>query len=183
MKKIVYKPYWNYEKEENWLNQMAETGWALCDYTWMKYTFETCKKGEYVFCIDLLEKNPGHPESQAFIDMVEDTGIEHVTSYMRWVYFRKKADGKPFDLYTDLGSKIRQLQRINRFWTVLIAAELAIGFSNLSIWSTSQALEESTNINLYAGLFLIFIGALLMTVVYPVRIKIRALMREQRIRE
>ena len=115
--------------------------------------------------------------------MVEGTGIEHMASYMRWVYFRKKADGKPFELYTDLDSKIRQLKRINRFWTMLMAAEMAIGFSNLSIWAQNQARGESIQINFYAGLFLIIVGALLMTVVYPVRIKIRALAREQKIRE
>lgn len=184
MKKVVFKPYWNFENEENWLNKMAGEGWALSDYSWHRYTFEPCEKGEYVFCIDLLENHHAHPDSLDFIAMVEETGVQHVASYRRWVYFRKKADGMPFELYTDLDSKIRQLTRINRFWTVLIAAETAIGFSNLSIWAVNQAqAEPSSNINLFAGLFLIAVGMLLMTVVYPVRIKIRALMREQKIRE
>lgn len=183
MRKVVYKPYWNYEKEEAWLNQMARDGWALSDYSWFKYIFEPCEKGEYVYYIDLLEKHHNAPESCDFIDMVEETGIKHVASYMRWVYFCKKADGKPFELYTDLDSKIRQLQRINRFWTVLIAMELTIGFSNLSIWVTENVQGIAGGINLYGGLFLIGVGALLMTVVYPVRLKIRALMREKRIRE
>ncbi|MEX1306999.1 MAG: DUF2812 domain-containing protein [Eubacteriales bacterium] len=183
MKKIVYKPYWNYEKEQMWLNQMANEGWALCDYSWIKYTFEPCEKGEYVYYIDLLGQHHSHPKSTAFIEMVEETDVEHVASYMRWVYFRKKADGKPFELYTDLDSKIRQLKRINRFWTVFIAVEFAIGFSNLSIWGQSYATGEASNLNLYGGLFLILVGVLLMTVAYPVRLKIRALMREKKIRE
>ena len=58
MKKVVFKPYWNYENEEKWLNQMVREGWALCDYSWNRYTFEPCEKGEYVYCIDLLEKQP-----------------------------------------------------------------------------------------------------------------------------
>ena len=148
MKKVIIKPYWNFENEEKWLNQMVQQGWALCDYTWMKYTFEPCEKGEYVYCIDLLENHYRNPKSVEFIEMVEETGVEHVASYMRWVYFRKKSDGKPFELYTDLDSKIKQLQRINRFWTVLIAAELAIGFSNLSLWSTNQSQAAASDVNL-----------------------------------
>ncbi len=183
MKKVVFKPYWNYAKEEVWLNQMAKKGWALVHYCWLKYTFEPCEKGEYVYYIDLLEKHHNAPASRDFIEMVEETGIKHVASYMRWVYFQKKADGKPFELYTDLDSKVKQLRRINRFWTALIAAEFAIGFSNLGIWGTEQADGSAMAMNLYGGLLLVFIGVMLMTVAYPVRLKIRALMREQKIRE
>lgn len=33
MKHIVRKAYWNYEKEENWLNEMSAKGLALIDYS------------------------------------------------------------------------------------------------------------------------------------------------------
>ena len=69
MKKVVFKPYWNYAKEEVWLNQMAKKGWALVHYCWLKYTFEPCEKGEYVYYIDLLEKHHNAPESRDFIEM------------------------------------------------------------------------------------------------------------------
>ena len=31
MKHIVHKPYWNFEKEEAWLNEMSTRGLAMSD--------------------------------------------------------------------------------------------------------------------------------------------------------
>ena len=45
MKHIVYKPYWDYEKEERWLNDMAAKGLALSDYSWCRYAFEETPRG------------------------------------------------------------------------------------------------------------------------------------------
>lgn len=39
MKKVIYKAYYDYEKEEKWLKEMSAKGLALINYSWLRYTF------------------------------------------------------------------------------------------------------------------------------------------------
>ena len=39
---------WDFEKEERWLNDMAESGWALVSVGFCRYSFERCEPGEYI---------------------------------------------------------------------------------------------------------------------------------------
>jgi hypothetical protein len=61
MKHIVWKAYWNFEKEEKYLNEMSSKGLALTDYSWCRYVFEEAPRGEWVYRIELLENYPTHP--------------------------------------------------------------------------------------------------------------------------
>ena len=51
MEKIAYKlfTFGDFDEEEVWLNAMVEQGWALKSVHWMKYRFEACQKGEYIY--------------------------------------------------------------------------------------------------------------------------------------
>ncbi len=180
MKHVIRKPYWNYEKEERWLNEMSAKGLAMCDYSWIRYVFEDAPKGEYIYRIELLEHNAGHPESRKYIEFLEETGVEFVASYMRWVYFRKKAVDGPFDLYSDIDSRITHYKRVFTMWATLAFAEICIGFSNITIGVTP--LGES-NLNLILGLCLLPIGAALLVLALSTWRKIRRLRKEKRVRE
>lgn len=90
MKTIIRKAYWNYEKEEKWLNEMSANGFALTDYFWCRYVFTDCEPGEYIYRIELLEYLPTHPVSQKYLRFMEENGVEYVASTTRWVFFRKK---------------------------------------------------------------------------------------------
>jgi len=133
MKHIIHKAYWNYEKEEKWLNEMSAKGLALTDYCWIRYVFEETDSAEYVYRIQLMEHWATHPESQKYIDFIESTGAECVATYMRWIYFRKKATDGPFELYSDISSKIRHYRMVRAFWTGLTVLEYAAGISNIFI--------------------------------------------------
>lgn len=133
MKTTIYKPYYDYEKEEKWLNEMSAKGLALIDYSFYRYVFEDCKPGEYVYRIELLEHVPSHPESRTYIEFLEQSGVEHIASYVRWVYFRQKTENEPFDLYTDIDSRIKHYGRINTLWFTLACAELMIAISQIAM--------------------------------------------------
>ena len=114
MKRTVYKWFWmwDFDKEEKWLNEMAANGYALSGVGYCKYDFEEGGSETYSIRLEMLEKAPGSLESQNYIRFLEDTGAEHVGSIFRWVYFRKKPDGAPFDLFSDIDSRIRHLNRM-----------------------------------------------------------------------
>lgn len=92
MRKVIHKCFfvWNFDKEEKWLCDMASKGFALVGVGFCRYEFENCDPGEYDVRLQLLNDRPNHPESQHYISFIEETGAEHVGSYCKWVYFRKR---------------------------------------------------------------------------------------------
>lgn len=155
MRKVIHKWFWawSFDKEEKWLCEMAAKGLALVGVGFFRYEFEECIPGEYDVRLQLLEKKPYHPESEKYISFVEETGAEHVGSYMRWVYFRKKKSAGGFELFSDTDSKIKQLSLIISLIGLLSIANLLIGISNISLMiGNSSELNSVGFINLAIGL-------------------------------
>jgi hypothetical protein len=112
MKHKVRKLFVDFEKEEKWINDMAAKGLNFTNYSIGKYSFQEGKPGEYIYRLELLKELPTHAESQSYIKFMEETGVECMDTYMRWVFFRKKAEDGEFDLYSDFDSRIKHYERI-----------------------------------------------------------------------
>ena len=132
IRKVIF--VWEFDKEENWLNEMAAKGLALVGVGLCKYEFEECEPGEYGIKIELLENLPHHPESEQYIKFIESTGAEQIGSWMRWVYFRKKKTDGEFDLFSDNESRIKHLNRVLTFIGLIGAANLVIGANNIMLY-------------------------------------------------
>ena len=182
MKHIIWKAYWDCEKEEKWLNEMVAKGMALTDYSWCRYVFEETPNNQYTYRIELLENMPTHPESIAYLKFLEESEVECVATYMRWVYLRKKTSEGSFQIYTDIESKIKHYKRINTFWNTLMFVEFAAGLSNLSIGLINHNIGEKLG-NLSIGFCLILLGFLFFRLGLPIRKKIKKLEQEKTIRE
>lgn len=183
MKHIIRKAYWNYEKEEKWINEMSAKGLAMVDYSWCRYVFVDAEPGEYTYRIELLPQHAGHIESKKYIEFLESTGAEHVASYMRWIYCRKKTVDGPFDLFSDIDSRIKHYQRVSVFWWALTMAELSIGISNIVIGTTGNDYSRIANMNVVMGTVCVAIGVAIFFVGRNVRKKIRKLKKQQTIME
>ena len=136
MRKTICKWFWawDFDKEEHWLNEMAARGLSLVSVGWCRYEFEDCVPGEYSVRLELLKEKPMHPESVKYMEFLEETGAEHVGSYMRWIYMRKKkADGE-FQLFSDNESRIRHLTRCIQFVSAITGLNLYSGFYNLYLY-------------------------------------------------
>ena len=131
MKKLFF--VWDFDKEEKWLNEMAAKGLCLVSTGCCKYEFEDCIPGEYKICLQLLEKSPRNPEMQKYIEFLEDTGVEHVGSFTRWVYFRKKASEGDFTLFSDNTSRVKYLSSILSFIALIVGLNLYIGLYNIFV--------------------------------------------------
>ena len=136
MRKTIRKWFWawDFDKEERWLNEMAAKGLSLISVGWCRYDFEDTAPGEYSVRLELLKEKPMHPESVKYLEFLEETGVEHVGSYMSWVYMRKKKAAGEFSLFSDNESRIRHLTRIIRFIAVLGGINLYMGFYNLFLF-------------------------------------------------
>ena len=135
MRKTIRKWFWiwNFDKEEKWLNEMAAKGLCLVSVGFCKYEFEDCLPGEYKICLQLLEKCPCNPEMQKYMEFMEETGAEHVGTFTRWVYFRKKSSEGDFHLFSDNASRVKYLTNMLGFITLIVALNLLIGLENLAI--------------------------------------------------
>lgn len=139
----------NYEKEEQWLNQMAAKGWHLIRYTFGKYTFEKGMPGEYIYRLELLDELPTHSASRDYIKFMEDNGVEYVDSYIRWVFFRKKADDGPFEIYSDYASRMKHYQKLAFLIGLVAGLNLFIAVVNLN-----------TVLNLSYSKFILYVSTL-----------------------
>ena len=125
--KKVTKWYWvwDYEKEELWLNAMAQEGWALQRVGFATYFFEKTEPGEYIVRLECRKKDEG------YVSFVTDMGAEYIGRIAMWVYFRRKSELGEFELNSDLDSRIDQLTKIGRMLLGVGVGNLLIGLSNL----------------------------------------------------
>ncbi len=121
-RKTIWKWYWvwDYDKEERWLNQMAMQGWTLAEVGWCRYVFEKSEPGAYIIRLQM------HPRDESYTDFLEEIGAEYVGRVIQWIYFRRRAEDGPFELFSDTQSRLEHLQWIARML-------LAIGMMNLLI--------------------------------------------------
>lgn len=182
---VVRKMFWDFEKEEQWLNEISAKGLALTNYTWCKYVFTETPKNEYTYRIELLDNVPTHPESIAYIRFLEENGVECVSSFGRWIYLRKKSSEGAFDIYTDLESKIKHFKRINTLWNSVMWLEFIVGLANILIGLTNYFTSSSSIslVNVILGGLLILIGLVFLRAGAPIRKKIKKLQQENLIRE
>ncbi len=64
------------------------------------------------------------------VPVMTDAGVEVVATYMRWVYFRRPAAAGPFELFSDLESRISHYQHVLALYALLTGILAASG----NIW-------------------------------------------------
>ncbi len=180
MRKTIRKRFWvwDFDKEEKWLNDMSAKGLQLCDVGFSKYVFEEGLPGEYVYRLELLDNSPNHTESVQYIRFIEDTGAEQIGSLMRWVYFRKRAGGNGFNLFSDIDSRIAHLNRILLLVGILSGLNLFNGVNQISYWFSSGRL-----FSLITGILCLAIGVLIGYGFIHIFLKKRKLKKEKILRE
>lgn len=129
MKKKMFRVFfvWDFEKEIAWLNEMSRQGWQLCRAGVCMYEFEQGQPGEYQYQLQLLRK--ADPDYLAFL---EETGIQVVGRCLNWIYLKKKSDGQPFEIFSDLEGVLRHLDGVLALCGLVLAANLLPGLANLA---------------------------------------------------
>ena len=134
-KKTIHRWWWawNFDKEEQWLNEMAMEGWALYDTGFCVYHFEKTEPGEYMIRLEM------HKPDYAYEAFMEETGAQHVGRQVQWAYFRKKASQGSFDIFSDIDSRISHLDKIIKLFLFLILLNFFMGIINILIGITNHA--------------------------------------------
>ena len=125
-RKTVYKWFfvWDFDKEERWLNEMALAGWVLDSVGWCRYTFRACEPGEYTVRLEM------HGYDPQYVDFMAESGAEYIGRVLQWLFFRKKAADGPFDIFSDIDSRVNHLERVSRMLIFVGLGNLLIGAVN-----------------------------------------------------
>ncbi|MBO4236075.1 MAG: DUF2812 domain-containing protein [Firmicutes bacterium] len=115
---------WDFDKEEQWFNEMAAEGWALVGVGFCKYIFERCEPNEYIVRLEMRT-----PQDD-YISFVESTGAEYIGRFAEWLFFRRRSELGAFELHSDIDSQIEHLGRINKTTVAIGIVNAAIGIIN-----------------------------------------------------
>lgn len=149
MRRTIIKWFWlwDFDKEEKWLNEMSAQGLQLVSVGYCRYVFEEGLRGEYSYRLELLNNLPNHAESLQYIQFLEDTKADYIGNVMRWVYFKKQVSDGVFDLFSDIDSRIKHLNRLSLLILPFFIMQLAFGVNKFSLY-INHKMEEG---NLFIG--------------------------------
>lgn len=111
-----FKFFLSFEKEENWLNQMAMQGYLLDRKSW-NYHFKKADIPNTTFKID-YRKFKNQQDFLDYISMFEDSGWKHITGTKSSgvQYFKKEVTHSDDDIFSDDRSRAGRYKRISDMW-------------------------------------------------------------------
>ena len=86
---------------------------------------------DYIYRLELLKESPTSIESKVYIKFMEEAGVECVSTYVAWVFFRKKASEGIFDLYSDYDSRIKHYKRVSNILIMVVIVNFISAMFNL----------------------------------------------------
>ena len=125
-RKTVYRWWWvwDYEKEEQWLNEMAMSGWVLERVEFITYHFVYIENNDYVIHLDMLRHDGDYEQFMAEI------GAEYIGHVVGWVYYRQKLSVGGSAAPANIDLRIEQLERISKMLLIIGLVNILIGVAN-----------------------------------------------------
>lgn len=117
-----YRIFTNFEKEEAWLNEMAQNGWFFVRCTPLgSYCFEKGKPKITNYRIDYRMFNKREDFAE-YIQLFADSGWRHIygTRHTGSQYFAPQNPNADADIFSDNASKIGRYRRLSEMWTSLL---------------------------------------------------------------
>lgn len=150
--------FFDYEKEEQWLNDMSKRGLEFVSYSLFKYTFVDSQPGKYIYRIELLDQFPSTTKSRDYIEFCQGLGIDHVGSHGRWVFFKKLASQGPFQIFSDSDSIKKHYRTIGTLYAVVGFINVLAILINVANHTIHHKALPLLMINLCLGLPLAYFG-------------------------
>ena len=149
---IKFRWYYDKDKEERFLNDLASKGYAMTRFFLGIYWFEKCNPGEYTYKIDLI-RDKSTEQKNEFYDLVRESGGELVQTWGPWAFFRKRGQ---FELYSDTESQIEQYNRIQKTFITLAFCEGVIMPSQFISYLNYRKTFSLITTILISAIFIIF---------------------------
>lgn len=140
MKKVRYRFYLDFEKEEKWINEMATQGWHLKKFSLGRFTFTQGEPGSFIYRNEFIV-GMSTKEKKDYFDLLKDSGITLIHEFGGWVYMKKTATDGPFEIYTDTKSKITYYKRLLNIFLLLFFINVFAGILNVGIFGNQSPPE------------------------------------------
>ena len=118
---VKFRLYYDKEREQDFLNGMSRQGYAMTGFFAGFYNFDKCQPGEYIYQVDITEGM--FRVSNDYREFMRDVDVEIVCLWGPWVILRKRASEGPFELYSDVESRIEHYTRIKRLFRICMVLE------------------------------------------------------------
>lgn len=105
----------DYEKEEQYINEMAREGWHLTAVGFCRYIFRRGEPGAYIYKLDMVERTSSDEVKESYFNFLTECDIRIVGEFKEWLYLQKSAQTGPFDMKEDTYAKLRHLNKIYSF--------------------------------------------------------------------
>ena len=106
MRKKVIKYYIDHEKVEKWLNDEAAKDWNLVETNGIDFYFSDEEPEKYTYRVINLGIK-GKSDNAEFMELLKFEKIDCLERIGSTCYLRKKDSDGPFELFSDLDSKIK----------------------------------------------------------------------------
>ena len=147
-KRVWHLPYCFLEpgELERKFARLAAQGWLLEKCTYGTYTYRRGAPNEYEYRVQVKEAGI---DRLTYIAELTEFGIEEVGGVGDLLVLRKKSDGTPFELYSDLDSRIAQQKKAVRY----LRAGLIMSFfwGSMMLMNVLTTLMNANVIGWYAG--------------------------------
>lgn len=136
-----FRLFMDIEKEENWLNGMAEKGWLCTHVSSLNfYQFEKRAESDHVIRID-YQSFKSKEAKERYIELYKEYGWQYLGGgYLH--YWLKPADGRD-DLFSDRSSKKAYLNRLLSYYGTLAISMIFITFLLFNNSSQYSSLKQA----------------------------------------
>lgn len=134
------------ERIERRANEMAKEGWLLEKFGSLVSAYRRGEPNEYEYRVQVKEAGI---DRLTYIAELTEFGIEEVGGVGDLLVLRKKSDGTPFDLYSDLDSLIAQQKKAVRYLRAGLL--LSLGWMSITLMNILMTLMNANVIGKYAG--------------------------------
>lgn len=136
-----FRLFMDIEKEENWLNGMAEKGWLCTHVSSLNfYEFEKRAQSDHVIRID-YQSFKSKEAKERYIELYKEYGWQYLGGgYLH--YWLKPADGRD-DLFSDRSSKKAYLNRLLSYYGTLAISMIFITFLLFNNSSQYSSLKQA----------------------------------------
>lgn len=125
--KIKVNWFVDFDKEEEWLNNMSANGLCLWHTNGVIYRFKECKPGEFVFQIDFDEKESSTNED--YVAFRANCGDKFVHQWKNKIYWKRASSEGPFESEDNVQAKLRMTNKAyNYHISSLIGLTLIMAF-------------------------------------------------------
>lgn len=175
-----------YEKEEQWINEMAKEGWNLTAVGLCRFIFRRGTPGEYIYKLDVVERTASDEVRESYFNFLTECDIRIVGEFKDWLYLQKKAADGPFDMKDDTYAKLRHVNKIYSFAVRTLCRLLTIFAAVVAICLIGMSLTNSFDVqHFFEGIAfgsstsaLIILAVLWVKIINKLRRKVNQLIEE-----